>query len=166
MGFEIKTAAALLALAMPGASERRREARQNPMLHAVWQAFLDRGGPVAVGDVARSHAGARDALAALDTADLIVIDSDAVRVAYPFSTGPNAFAVEVAPGVERYACCAVDALGLAPMLEQSITVRAACHHCGERFTIDVDPDGPRAFAEAMVWVAPRDACGGRLDSGL
>jgi hypothetical protein len=60
----------------------------------------------------------------------------------------------------------VDALGLAPMLAERITVRSACHHCGEPIVIDVDPEGPRSLPEAMVWVAPREACGPRLASGL
>jgi len=160
MGFEIKTAAALIGLPTPATWAARREARQNPVLHAVWQAFLDRGGPVA------RRGDARDALLALDAEDLLVVDGDVVPVAYPFTTRPNAFAVEVARGVERYACCAIDALGLAPMLGRSVVVRTACHHCGEPFTIDVAPDGPRSMPEAMVWVAPRDACAGRLASGL
>ena len=160
MGFEIKTAAELIELARPAALEKRREARRNLVLHAVWQAFVERGGPVPLrGDL-------RDELLALDAEDVLVVDGDVVPVAYPFTTGPNVFAVEVAPGVERYACCAIDALGLAPMLEQSIVVRTACHHCGERLTIDVAPDGPRSALDAMVWVAPRDACAGRLASGL
>ena len=170
MGFEIKTAAELLELAMPGARARRREARQNPVLHAVWQTFVDRGGPAALTDIAHTmnapRDSVRDALAELDAADLLVLDGDAVRVAYPFTAGPNVFAVEIAPGVERYACCAVDALGIAPMLGRSITVRSGCHHCGERFTLDVEPDGPRSLPDTMVWVAPREACAGRLDAGL
>jgi hypothetical protein len=166
----IRTAAEVRDLAPPGLLAARREARLDETLHAVWQRFLDQGGPVPIDDVVRAlaprgSADVRASIAALDADDLLVVDRDAIQLAYPFASGPNVFAVDVA-GVTRYACCAVDALGLAPMLGEAITVRARCHHCAEPFVIDVDPAGARSQAEAMVWVAPREACGGRLSSGL
>lgn len=170
MTFPIRTAAQVRELAQPGALAARRDARQDETLRAVWQGFLDGRGPVPIEDIVRARphrpaAETRAALAALDAADLIVVADDAVPFAYPFATGPNPFAVEV-DGVTCYACCAVDALGLAPMLGARITVRSGCHHCGEPIVIDVDPDGPRSLPHTMVWIAPREACGPRLASGL
>jgi Alkylmercury lyase len=166
----IKTGAALRELGLPASLAARRDARQDETLHTVWQAFLERGGPIAIDEIVRAlperaPADVRASLTALDGDDLLVLAAEHVELAYPFATGPNAFAVDVA-GVTRYACCATDVLGLAPMLDERITVRTSCHHCGEPFAIDVDPDGARSLPQTMVWVAPRDACGARLASGL
>ncbi len=105
-------------------------------------------------------------LTALDEADLLLIEDDAIHVAYPFATGPNAVAVEGAGGVMRYTCCAIDALGIAPMLNEAVTIRTRCHHSGAPLVIDVGPDAPRSLPETMVWIAPRDTCAARVASGL
>lgn len=149
--------------------EARRDARRSVVLHEVWQQFFDRGGPVAIADVARAlpgHDDVRGVLKALDEADLLLIAGDVVQLAYPFTTGPNQFAVELANGATRYSCCAIDPLGMAPMLGEPITIRSRCHHSGEPLLIATDPDGPRALPQTMVWVAPRDACGPRAATGL
>jgi hypothetical protein len=76
-----------------------------------------------------------------------------VDVAYPFSAFPTPFVVRLADGQERYACCAIDALGIAPMLAQRVRIRSRCHHCGEPLELGVDPAGSGLEAEgAMVWV--------------
>jgi hypothetical protein len=173
MTLPIRTAAQLQDLALPSSWTKRREARQDAdaALRVVWQHFMDRGGPVPIDEVVRSvpdrvPANVRAALMALDEADLLAIDDGGIRLAYPFTTGPNDVAVEVAAGVARYACCAIDALGLAPMLGEPVTIRSRCHHCGESLLIAAGPDGPRSLPEVMVWVAPRDACATRVASGL
>jgi len=142
---------------------KRRDARQSAALHAVWRHFMDYGGPVPLEAL---EVDVRGAITSLDEADLLLLEDGVIQFAYPFTTGPNAFAVELPGGVIRYACCAIDALGLAPMLGEAITVRSGCHHCGEPLAIDVGPDGPRSLSEVMVWVAPREACEGRVASGL
>ena len=49
--------------------------------------------------------------------------------------------------------CAIDALGIAPMLGQRVRVRSRCHHCGEPLELEVDPAGSGLEAEGvMVWV--------------
>jgi len=149
----------------------RRDARQGAVLHEVWQQFLDRGGPLAINDIERAFrdraaSEVRASLTALDEADLLLIEDDVIRLAYPFTTGPNAFAVDVGAGAMRHTCCAIDALGIAPMLGRAVTIRSRCHHCDEPLVIDTEPDGPRSLPEAMVWIAPRDACAARVASGL
>jgi hypothetical protein len=47
---------------------------------------------------------------------------------YPFSPDPTDVRVEI-EGEERYAMCATDALGIAPMLERDTTIRASCVWC-------------------------------------
>ncbi len=123
----------------------RRDARQGAVLHEVWQQFLDRGGPLAINDIERAFrdraaSEVRASLTALDEADLLLIEDDVIRLAYPF--------------------------GIAPMLDQAVTIRSRCHHCDEPLVIDTEPDGPRSLPEAMVWIAPRDACAARVASGL
>ena len=174
MGPEIRTAAELHDLALPRSwTERRerRDARQDAILHEVWRQFLDRGGLLAIDDIERAlpdHAPSdvRASLAALDEADLLVIENGIIQLAYPFTTGPNAFAVEVAAGVIRYTCCAIDALAIAPLLGQAVTIRSRCHHCAEPLVIEAGPEAPRSLPEVMVWIAPRDACAARVASGL
>src|SRR2546421_10053169 len=132
--------------------EARRDARRSAVLHEVWQQFLDRGGPVPIARVERAMPGpaagdVRGALKALDEADLLLIAGDAIQLAYPFTTGPNQFAVDLANGETRYSCCAIDPLGLAPMLGESLTIRSRCHQSGAPLVIATDPDGPRSLPE-------------------
>jgi len=139
----------------------RRAAREEPVMHTIYRAFLARGGPVHVEDVMAAVEGmSRDAvasrLAALDEDDLIQIADGKVETAYPFTARPTPFAVQPAGGEERYACCAIDALGMAPMLGQRVEVAGPCHHCGSPLAFAVTPDGPGASAESvMVWVGRR-----------
>ena len=162
-----------MTLEIRNAAERakRRDARQGAALHVIWQQFMDHGGPVPPAAVERSlpdltAADVGAAVRALDEADLVLLEEGVIQLAYPFTTGPNTFAVELPNGGVRYACCAIDALGLAPMLGEPIRIRTGCHHCAVPLAIDVNPDGPSSLPEAIVWVAPRDACAGRVASGL
>jgi len=173
MTLPIRTAVQLRDLALPGSWAKRHAARRDAdtVLHVVWQYFMNRGGPVPIDEMVRlvpdrAPADVRSALTTLDEDDLLAIDDGAIRLAYPFTTGPNDFAVETAGGVTRHTCCAIDALGLAAMLGESIRIRSRCHHCRESLVIEAGPDGPRTLPEVMVWVAPRDACASRVATGL
>lgn len=139
----------------------RRAARETPVMQAIYRAFLDRGGPVPVDYVMAAVPGmSRDAVAsrlvALDEDDLIQITDGRVEVAYPFAGRPTPFVVRPAAGGERYACCAIDALGMAPMVGQRVEVGGQCHHCGTPLTFAATPDGPNPSGEGvMVWVGRR-----------
>lgn len=139
----------------------RRAARETPVMQAIYRAFLDRGGPVLVEDVITGVPGmpgdaVASRLAVLDEDDLIQITRGRVEIAYPFAARPTPFIVRPAAGREHYACCAIDALGLAPMLGQPVEVAGQCHHCGAQLAFAVTPDGPGAEAGgAMVWVGRR-----------
>jgi hypothetical protein len=79
-----------------------------------------------------------------------------VDIAYPFSATPTPFVVWLADWQKRYACCAIDALGIAPMLGQPVHIRSQCHHCGTSLELSVEPHGPGPDAEGvMVWVGTR-----------
>src|SRR4029453_3457225 len=110
----------------------------------------------------------RARVAALDAADLIGLDGDLVRLAYPFTTGPNEFEVALAGGGTRYACCAIAAPGGAPMLGQPVTLRARCHSSGAPLVFAVDPVmGPRhALPGSLTWVERRRWGGDRLSGFL
>ena len=157
----ILTADELIALDVEGRGPARRAAREAPLPRRILRAFLDRGGPVPieefVADLPRGSAEAvHDALTQLDDDDLIRIRDGRVDFAYPFSVSPTAFVVRLADGRERYACCATDALGIAPMIGQRIEIRSRCHHCATPVQFSATPEGPgREAAGVMMWVGRR-----------
>jgi hypothetical protein len=172
---EIKTADEL---ADPRLDPRYRARRSGPradVLRAVYRLFVERAGPVPIGEVeqalaARAPEATREALAALDADDLIVLADDRIVTAYPFTGEPTPFAVDL-PGGGRHACCAIDALGVAPMLGRAVVVRSRCHHCGEPLELAVAPGGPVAGpgevpAAIMVWVADPGCATERRTSSL
>jgi len=106
-------------------------------------------------------------LARLDKDDLIQIRDGLVDVAYPFSAFPTPFVVQLADGQARYACCAIDALGIAPMLGQRVRIQSRCHHCGEPLELWVDPAGSGLDTEGvMVWVGKQGKGERRASSSL
>jgi len=161
MSLEIKTAAELVDPALEARWAARRADRQSDVLRAVLRRFVARPGPVPVTDVVaalpdRAPPAVREAVASLDAADVLLLQDDRVELAYPFSGRPTAFRV-ILPGDQlRYACCAIDALGIAAMLRAPIGVRSACHHCGAPLAFSADADGPGPDARGiMAWVASR-----------
>jgi hypothetical protein len=162
MAFDIKTAAELIALDMEGRQADRRAARESRLMRTVFKAFVERTGPVREEEIAAAfrdrHAeSVLEQLARLNEEDLIRIRDGRVDLAYPFSASPTSFVVDLGGRRgERYACCAIDALGLASMLGQSVRIRSRCHHCAAPLELSVDPLGPEpAAAEVMVWVGRR-----------
>jgi hypothetical protein len=158
---EIKTADEL---ADPGLEARwaaRRNTPEAEILRAVLREFVDRPGPVAVGDILvalpdQPPMAVRDRLARLDADDLIQLDDDRVEVAYPFSARPTGFIARLTHGHDRFCCCAIDALGIAPMVRQPVLVRAACHQSGSPLELSVTPEGLGSEAgDVMVWVGRR-----------
>jgi hypothetical protein len=158
---EIKTADEL---ADPGLEARwaaRRNTPEADVLRAVLREFVERAGPVSAGDILaalpdQSPASVQDRLARLDADDLIQLDGDRVEVAYPFSARPTGFVVRLARGHDRFCCCAIDALGIAPMVREPVLVRAGCHQSGSVLELSVTPEGPGFEArDVMVWVGQR-----------
>jgi len=138
----------------------RRAAREQPLAQLILRTFLQRGGPIPVEDIIGSpdsHAAtAYDALAALDDDDLIRIRVGQIDMAYPFSATPTPFRVRVSGGRERYACCATDALGIAPMIGEAIEIKSQWHHCATPLDLSATPDGPGPDAGGvMVWFGKR-----------
>jgi hypothetical protein len=150
----------------------RRAARETPVLRAVLRLFADSGGPVSVAAVAASLASPDEqdvakTLAILDAEDLLILRSDIIDLAYPFSTSPTPFLVRRADGRKRFTCCAIDALGIAPMLNENVEIVTRCHHCNMTLWIPVTPGGPSPDArDAMVWVTRMRPEEGRACTGL
>ena len=169
---QIRTAEDFVARGRRERQRRRRVARRRGVLPHVLRLFVEQEGPVARTTLEHALPGFTAArlgreLARLDALDLILLQDDAVALAYPFSGLATAFVVRLANGQERYACCAVDALGIAAMLRQRIDVRSRCHHCGESLELAADAAGPEPSAAGMmVWVGKREAGGGRVCTSL
>ena len=173
MTVEIRTAAELLTPESAAEVAARRAQRDDPVLRAIWRQFAERGGPVAIAWVAAARPDVepsvlRSRLAALDVADLVELDGDRIRLAYPFTGAPNDFEVVLPGRGARHACCATDALGLAPMLGLTVTVRARCHWSGAPLVFEVDPvTGPHPGPSgSLVWVERRRLGGDRLSGYL
>lgn len=162
MDFEIKTADELVDPELEARWATRREARRGDVLRYVLRAFADRGGPIRVDEVQSAFsswplARVQGELEALDQDDLIVLREDEIRLAYPFSAVPTPFLVRLEDGRERYACCAIDALGIAAMLQAPLRIISRCHHCDEPLELRADPSGPLDGDGVMVWVGTRGA---------
>ena len=160
--FEVKDAAELLDAEFIAKWRARRELDSLPrgVLRAILEQFIAAGGPVRVDTVTAvlpeyGPAEIREAITRLDEKDLVLFQDGQVTVAYPFAAAPTAFQVVLLDGEERYAVCAIDALGVPAMLGHPVTIRSRCHHCGEGLTIDVGPNGPIGETEIMVWVGER-----------
>ncbi|MEX2223967.1 MAG: organomercurial lyase [Candidatus Rokuibacteriota bacterium] len=162
MTVEIRTAAEQIALDVEGRGAARRAARETPLLRHVLRAFVDRAGPVRVEEIVaafptQAPESVLEALARLDEDDLLRLDAGRVDLAYPFSASPTAFVIDLGEGLgQRFVCCAIDALGIAPMLGRPVRIWSRCHHCAAPMELSVDPSGPAPDVEGvMVWVGKR-----------
>ena len=163
---EIKTAEELTDPALEARWNSRRAARETDVLQRILRTFVERGGRISVEDIAlafqdRPTEEIHDALIALNGDDLIRVQQGHVDIAYPFSAATTPFVVRLPDGTERYACCAIDALGIAPMLARTIVVTSACPVCEAPLRLTVTPEGvaaadPEALGPeadgVMVWV--------------
>jgi hypothetical protein len=86
---------------------------------------------------------AEPALATLSREDLVHHDSEtgAVLVAYPFSGRPTAHQVRFEDGGEAFAMCAIDALGIAPMLGEPIEITSRDPLTDEEIRVAHEPEG-------------------------
>ena len=161
----ILTADEFTDLDLEGRWRTRRVARETQISRRILRMFLDRGGPIPVQDIDSASKDSPKAihhiLSVLDNDDLIRIREGQVDIAYPFSASPTPFVVRFPDGRERYACCALDALGVAPMVGQRVEIRSHCHHCHRPLELSANTDGPGSEAEGiMLWIGKRseDRC--------
>ncbi len=139
----------------------RRAARQETLVRLILRTFLQRGGSIPVEDIIAASpdgqgATLHDSLVALDDDDLIRVRAGQIDIAYPFSGAPTPFRLRLSGRRERYACCATDALGIAPMVGEPVEISSSCHHCGEPLKFAATPHGVGLDAEGvMVWFGKR-----------
>jgi hypothetical protein len=168
---EIWTAAAILS-ERSGERAARRARRDDPVLRVIWRALVECGGPIALEDVAAGVPGltpalVRERVAALDATDLIGVRDGRVEIAYPFTAIPNVYQVILPGGRARYACCAIDALGVAPMLGLPVAIRSQCHQSDAPLVFDVDSvEGPRSAPPGVLTWIERGETGGDRRSGF
>lgn len=161
----VLTADELTDLDLEGRWRTRRVARETQISRQILRIFLERGGPIPVQEIVSasndSAESVHQTLSVLDNDDLIRIHEGQIDIAYPFSVSPTPFVVRLPDGRERYACCAMDALGIAPMVGQRVEIRSRCHHCHipVEFSADTVGPGPEA-AGIMLWIGKRseDRC--------
>jgi hypothetical protein len=151
-------------------SRRARTAPNDPagraVHHAILRAFAATGRPPAVAElerVAATHgATAPDVLVNLHAADAIRLDADhQIAVAYPFSTAPTRHRVRLASGVEVWAMCAIDALGMPAMLDTNAVITSNDPANGRPVTVAVtdvhylwDPATAVVFLSADAGTGP------------
>ncbi|NED19851.1 alkylmercury lyase [Streptomyces sp. SID9913] len=104
---------------------------------------------------------AADVLAELDREDFLNLDAgERIRAAYPFSAVPTPHRLRLANGVEAWAMCAIDALGVAAMLHQNVTIASCDPVDGRPVTVTFTGGTARwEPADAVVFVGQRDQAG-------
>ena len=90
-------------------------------------------------------------LAALDLL-LVDVTGEAVLAAYPFSATPTSHRVRLI-GRGVFALCAVDALGIPAMLQETASISSQCGYCELPVEIEARPEQLTRYLppEAVVW---------------
>ena len=128
--------------------------------------FAQTGGPpeTSLLEDAAAPFDAAQALAELADRDFLCLD-DAGRItaAYPFSALPTAHRVQIA-GASAYAMCAIDALGIAPMVDSKAVIQSADPSTGQPITVTVDGSNSEWHPGTAVVFAGRT--GSEAGSGI
>lgn len=137
------------------------EGRLRAVHQRVLHAFARTGRAPDVTELAEAAAprDARTVLDELHAADFLRLDeAGGIRAAYPFSAAPTAHIVQIAGGLQVYAMCAIDALGIASMLHTEVRIRSADPGMGTAVTVTVPSGGSGALwdpATAVVLAGRR-----------
>jgi hypothetical protein len=149
------TAAIPLTKIGPGRHERLTEAERE-LYFWILRRFASDGRPAAADARLAAESFGLDAGRAFRTLareDLVHLGEDGeIVVAYPFSGRPTEHVVRFERGHEVNAMCAIDALGIAPMLDESIEIVSRDPLSGTRIRIELTPAGLGTWqpAEAVV----------------
>ena len=114
---------------------------------AIYNHFAETGRRPSVEDVTERVAAdaesVLDAYGRLAAQRLLVLEDDgsSIRMASPFSGVPTQHVIE-SGGVQYYANCAWDALGVGAALQRPSTVLSRCEQSGEPLQLEVGVDGP------------------------
>ncbi|MET9953644.1 organomercurial lyase [Streptomyces sp. NPDC006339] len=152
-----------------GRGGRGRLAPTENGLRAVHQAVLRHFAatgaapePAALQPVAATTGrSATEVLADLDREDFLTLDEKGrIRAAYPFSSQETRHRVRLENGVQVWSMCAIDALGIAAMLDQNTVITSSDPVTAEPVTVTVT--GETTLWEptsAVVFVGRRQASG-------
>ena len=116
---------------------------------AVYNHFAERGRAPSPADVAKridsDSERVVESYQRLRAQRLLVLEPDgsSIRMASPFSGVPTQHVVE-ADGIQYFANCAWDALGIPAALHKAATVRSRCAQSGEPFELKIGLQGPDA----------------------
>jgi hypothetical protein len=144
---------------------------------AILLGFVDAGHPPTA-DTLAAAAGPHDLTAVLSELhghDIICLDDrGAIRAAYPFSARPTAHVVEIQAGPTVYAMCAIDALGMAAMLDRDVVIRSTDPRNGLPVTVTVYAESRRrpvwtprtAVVYVGAFTAPVTTAGSTADTGV
>ena len=114
---------------------------------AVYRATAESGHPpslaAVVAKVGATPAQVKEAYARLRASRLLLLEADGVtiRMAPPFSGVPTQHRV-IVDGLEYYANCAWDALGIPAALHRRGVVHSRCEQSLEPLDLEVDLNGP------------------------
>ena len=160
---------ALEAAAIPDSRRgRERSARLNDGERALYRWIIQRFAratpPTAAQIVEQAQTLALDtdtALAVLAREDLVHTDDQGeVTVAYPFSARSRGHEVTIEGRVVQ-AMCAIDALGIAAMLDQPIEIRSHDPISGSEIHVHANPDGVTSWQpETAIVLAGSSTCEG------
>lgn len=153
-----------------------RATRLTPAQQLVFRALIDEliatGRPLPASAAAQriglSEGETESLLRQLIDADWVVISPDGTQTAaYPFSVAPTGITV-VWDTTERPAMCAVDALGVAPLLGRDVEIRTSCPQCAREIVVSVEPERlkkrtPRSSVVIRRW-AVGPAAASRCDA--
>lgn len=137
----------------------RISSQAHQLYRLLIDSLLDRGTlpepPELAGQLNLSPGAVEALTGELADRDWIGVDSDGAIVAmYPFSPTPTGITVRI-DDLERDAMCALDALGIAPMLRRTIDIRTDCGLSGEPLAITVTPTGISSTTPAEIAVVRR-----------
>lgn len=102
--------------------------------HRILRAYIADGAPPNISEFSTEIRGE------LSRRDLVHIRDGKIALAYPFSTAVTDFAVRAA-GVEMHAICAIDALGVAAMIQRETKVTCLCPVCRAPMALTIAADG-------------------------
>lgn len=131
------------------------DGRQRAVQQCVLRAFATTGQAPTTADLAAAAAPYNPGavLAALHTADFLRLDpTGRIIAAYPFSATPTPHTVQITGGTTTYAMCAIDALGIAAMLDTTVRITSADPHTREPITITVPESGGARWDPAAAVV--------------
>lgn len=127
-----------------------RESVVSPEAHQLFRALIDE--LVNTGTITQPEQ--QDLVQELAREDWLVPSGELVTAVYPFALEPSGIRVTI-EGQERFAMCAIDALGIASMLSTPVEINATCPQSGEPLSLSVALDGTVSTMPSDVVVVRR-----------